>query len=45
MLISPLSTLMILEVKGFVSFLRMSGGFSPERPGDASMSALESRNR
>ena len=31
-----LSSLMILEVNGLVSFLRMSGGFSPEeRPGVA----------
>jgi len=45
LLMSFLSTLMIWEVKGFVSALRMSGGFSPVRPGDASMSALESVNR
>ena len=31
-----LSSLMILEVKGLVSFFRISGGFSPEeRPGVA----------
>jgi len=40
---SFLSMPMILEVKGFVSFLRMSGGFSPGwRPGVESTIALES---
>ena len=39
-------TLMISDVKGFVSFLRMSGGFSPDsRPGVESMTALESAYR